>query len=145
MFRHRASIILFEGIARELWKFHPEILADQVFATPVEQLLRLPIDEREFPIPVHRKKSVTRFFQDVRHFSDRLLQFRACLIALSQRTNASLRYRKPDIQEPRVDWFGQIIVGARFQRLFQVLRVIACRDQKNEEFLAVRRRTQFAA
>src|SRR6266568_8552261 len=48
LFRHGAPIILFKGVAGELWKLYPKILADQFLAAPVEQFFRLPINEREF-------------------------------------------------------------------------------------------------
>ena len=132
MFGHRAPIILFERIAGKLWQLDPKILADQVFAVPIEQFFRSPINEGKFPIPVDCEESVIRFFQDVGHFSDCFLQFRPRLVAFSQRTNAPLSYREPDIQSRRVKRFDQIIVGPGFQRPFQVLRVVTRRDQKNE-------------
>ena len=145
MFGHGPPIILFESVARELWKFHPEILANQIFATPVEQFFRLPIYKRKSPVSIYRKKSVAGFFQDIGHFSDHFLQFRPRLVALNQRPNASFRYRKPDIQKRRIDRFSQVIVRAGFEGLFQVLRIITRRDQKNEKFIAVRPRAQFPA
>ena len=49
-------------------------------------------------------------------------------------------FNKPDIER-----LGEVIVRARFERLFQVLGIGLGRDQQDKHFVALRPRAQFAA
>ncbi len=75
----------------------------------------------------------------------RLLQGRARVISLAQFSNLPFRDRNTHVQQPEVERLGQVIVRPSFQRLLQVRRVRASRDQQNKHLVAIRLRAQLPA
>src|SRR5947209_16490475 len=96
-----------ERVPPELRQLHPNIFADQIFTPALEQSFGLPINESELPVPIHREKSVTGLLEDVGHFPNRFLQFRAGMEPLRQSANPPLSNGKANVQPVGIQRLSQ--------------------------------------
>ena len=145
LFGHDALIVPLENRADELRKLLPEHATEDLVAFATQHRFGLSVDVGHLPIGIDGKKSIRRFLENVCHGPRGFDELGAGLITLHQFTNLAFGHGNSNAQQAEVERFGEIIVGACFQRLLQVFRVGFRRDQEDKHRVAVGARPQFAA
>ncbi len=103
-------------------------------ARRAEHDFRFGVEVGEIPIRIYGEETVAGFLQNIGHPPRRFLEGDSGMIPFLESLNVAFRNRKPHVQTAGVERFGEIIIRAGGERLFEILGDLTARSRAEYKF-----------